>query len=162
VKPGRGFTALDVVQWTVKKMKGAAQEGKRFDEAWCCIDVEEQGKDRKIPEARKLAEQNGIKIAWSNPSFERWFLSHFERSCGFLKDCDALIAQLDKHWQPKFHLPYNKNDQEVYTRLRPFSEVAIENARWALEEHFLAKDIVDDGCNSATEVYRLVSHLLGA
>ncbi len=47
-----------------------------YDAVWCVCDVDQHP---KIREAIKLAEQKGVKMAISNPSFEFWLVLHFEK-----------------------------------------------------------------------------------
>lgn len=49
--------------------------GKAHDEYWCVFDRDEHP---KFDEAVRLAEQEGISLAVSNPCLELWFVLHFE------------------------------------------------------------------------------------
>jgi hypothetical protein len=160
IRRANGGSAFDVVYYAVKKMKETRQGRTPFDEVWCVLDVESQaGKaTRRIPEARALAEEHGIKLIWSNPSFERWYLSHFEKTMRPFRDCDALIDVLNKHWLKHFSRDYEKNDTGVYSALKPRIETALENAEFALKEHHNRGSKILDA-NSATQVHELVRHL---
>lgn len=52
-----------------------------IDEIWCVFDVDDH---LYLKEAKQQAEVNGVLVTISNPSFEIWFLLHFE-------DCSAYI-----------------------------------------------------------------------
>jgi len=107
---------------------------------------------------RKLRE-NEIEPCLSNPAFEVWLLSHFQKTTGSYSDCDALIRDLNRHWKAQICRDYEKADPGVFQRLKPFMDTAISNARWSREEYHSNRPILD--CNAATEVYRLVERLLG-
>ena len=143
---------------TVKLKERAERRGEEYDEIWCVLDVEEPEKLDQLKKALALAEENGISVCLSNPSFEIWFLAHFEKKAGAYNDCDAVIVQLDKHWQKSFHQAYSKNDTRIYNRLKPQRDEAVSNAEWVLEKHH--KETTSAKANSSTEVYRLVKKLI--
>lgn len=158
IVPGGGRSAESVVRIAVAKLKGASQRKQKFDSTWCVIDVEAQGEDKTIPAAARLASRHGIQIVWSNPCFERWLLSHFEKTAGHITDCANAIVKLNKHWKKHFRADYRKNDEQLYSRIARRTETAIENAKWAREVHHRSTSILK--ANSATEVYKLVEFLL--
>jgi len=49
--------------------------GDAYDEYWCVFDIDEHP---RVEEAIKLAADNGINVAVSNPCIELWFLLHFQ------------------------------------------------------------------------------------
>jgi hypothetical protein len=68
-------------------MKGEAEaaakrerdENLSFDEVWCVVDVDDH---KHLKEAVVTANDNGIKVAVSNPCFELWLVLHFRESPG--------------------------------------------------------------------------------
>ena len=68
VRKANGGSALNVVQFAVKKLTEAKQAGDSYDEKWCVLDVESQEgkKTRRINEAIKLAQSHDITLIWSN------------------------------------------------------------------------------------------------
>jgi len=160
---GKGGTALDAVQRAISIKEQAKGDGREFefDTVWCVLDVEQAGGNPQLAQARKLANENGIRAVLSNPAFEVWVLAHFERTAKSFIDCDKVIGHLQKHWRSAFGSEYEKNDRKIYHRLSGSTAEAVGNARWVREVHFRDRhDIVD--CNSVTDVYRLVEFLLGA
>ncbi|NIA16108.1 MAG: hypothetical protein GWP08_18765, partial [Nitrospiraceae bacterium] len=96
----------------------------------------------------------------SNPCFEVWFLAHFIKTHREFANADETVGELTKRWKKRFKQPYGKADAGNYERLRPLLDKAIKNARSVRESpHRKTKHIVD--CNSSTDVYELVSKLLG-
>ena len=147
----------------VDKITEAKQARTPFDEIYCVLDIESQEKKatRRIKEAIQLAKQKNITLIWSNPCFERWYLSHFERSMGAIRDCDALLVLLHKHWNKHWGRDYEKSDSDVYTFLRSKTDDAIENAAFALDNHRKnGKDVIN--ANSSTQVHELVTRMLGS
>jgi hypothetical protein len=54
------------------------------DECWCVFDVEWPQQHPNLATAIRLAEENGIRLAISNPCFELWLILHFEDQTAFL------------------------------------------------------------------------------
>ena len=157
VKEGPGGSPEAVVKEAIKQKRIATND---FDEVWCVLDVETPDKRDRLDDAVKLAGQNKIKPCLSNPSFEVWFLAHFEKRARAYQNCDKVIVQLNKHWQNHYQQDYQKGDDHLYRRLSPHTQKAIDNARWVRETHHQDKMNTADA-NSSTEVYRLVEKLLG-
>jgi RloB-like protein len=160
VQKGKGGSCLAVVQQAVAEREKAAARGEDFDEVWCVFDVERAEQREQVVGARKLADQHGIHLALSNPSFEVWELSHFVRTSRSFASCEAAAKELNKHWRREFGHDYQKNDEHLYMRLASRTGTAVDNARRVREHDWDAsRNIVD--CNSATDVYRLLERLLG-
>jgi hypothetical protein len=159
VRKGKGGSRIAIVQQAVVEREKAAARRKGFDEVWCVFDVEHPGRREQVIQARNLADQHGIQVALSNPAFECWLLAHFVRTKRSFADGDAVIAELNKHWRPEFGRNYEKNDDELYARLKDRVQTALDNARRVREQDWASSlDIVD--CNSATDIYQLVERLL--
>ncbi|MCK9876865.1 RloB family protein [Frankia sp. Ag45/Mut15] len=68
-----------------------------IDECWCVFDVEWPENHPNLIQAITLAQQHGIKVAVSNPSFELWLSLHFEDSTRFVstENAERRSKQLD-------------------------------------------------------------------
>jgi hypothetical protein len=160
VQKGKGGSRLMVVEQAVAEQEKAAARVEDYDEVWCVFDVEGAGHRRQMSEARTLADRHEIRLALSNPSFECRLLAHFLRTKRSFAGCDKVIGDLNKHWRHEFGRDYEKNDEQLYARLAGRTGTAVANARGVREQDWASSsDIVD--CNSATDVYLLVEHLLG-
>ena len=130
------------------------REMKRTDQVWCVIDIEGPADGRDIESAIVLARKNRINLALSNPSFEYWFLLHFE--C-----CDppyANAAELITHLRR--HMPnYDKAADTYQSYLRGKTRTALDNAQ-ALRTR--AVSLWDKYPNPSTHVDRLVTAILEA
>ena len=60
------------------------------DQLWCVFDCDDN-KDSELQAAISYSEKHGYKIAYSNPAFEYWYLLHFEKRNGYLKDSATII-----------------------------------------------------------------------
>ncbi len=162
VKKGKGGSRCQIVKFAIKRKKDSVTE---YDEIWCIMDVEQldtEAKRRDFENAVILARKSKIKLCLSNPAFEVWLLSHFSDKAKPFKDCDAVIRELNKkrYWGTVCTVDYDKSDRKIYARLRELTPTAIINAKKVREkDHPENTDIAE--CNSATEVYKIVSKLLG-
>ncbi|MFF3745919.1 RloB family protein [Streptomyces kronopolitis] len=65
-----------------------------------------------IPEARKLADEYGVSIAYSHPCFELWRLLHYQNyTSTFGRECSSANSRLRQ--QPGFAQTYGKNARTV-------------------------------------------------
>ncbi len=161
VKPGTGGCALDTMKRAVEEMESAKDSPVGpYDEVWCALDVEGSEHRESLDAARKQAGAKKIKVVLSNPCFECWFLAHFDKTSRMFADGGELARELDKHWQKKFNRKYDKTDANLYVSLKDHTQTAIHNACQVREQEFKNSSDTAD-CNSSTEVYRLVAHLLG-
>ena len=123
------------------------------DQLWCVFDVDNYWKDNKSAfiDAISLAEQNDIKLAWSNECFEVWFLCHFALLSTTLPRNDYHI-KLGEHFKKKGLGVYKKNMNKVFKILLTYQPEAIKNARKLLKKGMLGK-------NPSTSVVELVEVL---
>jgi hypothetical protein len=142
---GAGANTLSVVKESIKiRDKG------NFDEIWCVFD-RDSFPIKRIVEAFKLAKSEKINIAFSNESFELWYLLHFHY-------LDTAITRQDYCQRLAVLLggKYKKNDPTMYKRLISSQTQAIKNAKK------LYKDVNPNSLHSScpvTTVYQLVERL---
>jgi hypothetical protein len=154
VQKGKGGSCLAVVQQGIAELGKAAARGEDFDEVWCVFDVEQAGRREQVIQSQALAGRHGIRLALSNPSFEWWLLAHFARTKRSFADCDAVIAELNKHWRREFGREYEKNDEHLYARVAARTPTAVENARnvrqqdWPLPQSWIATPRPMSTCSS--------------
>ena len=101
--------------------------------------------------AIELAKQSGIHAAYSNQSFELWYLLHSQY-------CDASIRRAQYIGQLRNHLnrSYRKNDLIMYSLLQEKQPEAIRNAKKLLTSHATNSPAVND---ASTTVHLLVLEL---
>jgi hypothetical protein len=102
----RHGTPMTLVEAALAAMRTEQREerrnrGKAHDEYWCVFDRDEHP---QFDEAVKLARDNGIGVAMSNPCLELWFVWHFadqtayaerdevQRRAAALPDCDKSLT----------------------------------------------------------------------
>lgn len=120
-------------------------------EWWVVFDKDDHADFNK---AIELARTNGINVAYSNESFELWFILHFE----FLQSSlgrDKFEAKLTKLLGRK----YEKNSSDIYELIKDKEADAMRNAKKLEETHDSAKVISPGKRDPSTLVYKLVERL---
>lgn len=125
------------------------------DIIWCVFDRDDNT-NAMLSKAKQMAIKEGYQIAFSNPSFEVWFLLHFNNQTTPVENCEAVIKLLKK----KGRLEQYEKNKEVYEQLKPLQEAAIDRAKKrvaALQaEH---TEILSRESNPVTTVAELVEYL---
>jgi hypothetical protein len=149
-----------VVKGIGKNTVGLVQEAlilrqqENFDEVWCVFDRDQFPADA-FNRAISLAQQEGIRVAYSNEAFELWYLLHFHYH-------DTAISRFDYGDKLTVCLnrTYNKKDPhlDMYSLLHSRQSDAIRHAIRLLESygdhHNPARD------NPVTTVHQLVLSLI--
>lgn len=142
---GAGANTLSVIKEAIKR-----RDNGQFDEVWCVFD-RDSFPVKRVQSAFTLAHQENIKIAFSNESFELWYLLHYQyldTAITRANYCTKLAALLGGK--------YVKNDTSMYKRLLPFQAQAIKHAKK------LYAGVLPNSLHSAcpvTTVYKLVERL---
>ena len=143
----------------VKNAKGLLSHADYFpkdgDQLWCVFDRDDNT-NTQLKTAGEYADKNGYKIVYSNPSFEYWYLLHFVKHNGYLKDSNAVIEQLKK----KDRLEKYEKSTDVFDTLLPHQTEAIQRAKERVEQ--LEKDniiVLSSDSNPVTTVNELVEYL---
>ena len=125
------------------------------DIIWCVFDRDDNT-NAMLSKAKQTAIKEGYQIAFSNPSFEVWFLLHFNNQTTPVENCEAAIKLLKK----KGRLEQYEKNKEVYEQLKPLQEAAIDRAKKRVAvlqaEH---TEILSRESNPVTTVAELVEYL---
>lgn len=112
----------------VKKAKATMGSNPYYPEdgdiIWCVFDRDDNSDDSLL-RAKQAAKREGYQLAYSNPSFELWFLVHFIDQRAEVPDCQSLIKMLK---QPGRLEQYEKN-MDVFDTLKPMQEQAIKRMK---------------------------------
>ena len=125
------------------------------DMIWCVFDRDDNTNDM-LAKAKRQALKEGYQIAFSNPSFEIWFLLHFQDQTTPVENCEAAIKLLKK----KGRLEQYEKNRDIYEQLKPLQEMAVKRAK-KLAERLRTEniDILTRESNPATTVSELVEYL---
>ncbi len=121
-----------------------------------CVFDRDSNTNQHLTQASKLAKENNIRIAFSNPSFEYWILCHFEY---FITACESknLIDKLKQNLSP-----YEKNDPDIYNKTQSKITTAIINAKKVKNKH--EKEgikLISRESNPSTYVFELIEKIEG-
>lgn len=106
----------------VKEAERLAAE-KEYDEVWCVFD-RDSFPPQRVNSAIAKAEKQGFKVAFSNESFELWYVLHFcylDAELNRHQYCEKLSELLGSN--------YEKNSSQMYQRLIDLQPNAIKNAK---------------------------------
>jgi hypothetical protein len=116
-----------------------------YDEVWCVFDVDEHA---RVMQAQRLAAQEEVRIAVSNPCFELWLLLHFREQTGHL-DPRRTASLLQNHLRV-----YEKHVR--FVEFAPGYEPAVRRAESLDAQH---ARVGSQGGNPSTGVYRLTERI---
>jgi hypothetical protein len=122
IDPGSGVP-LTLVERAVDRKRSDDE----VDEVWCVFDVEAPQPHPHLDRALVLAQDNGIRLALSNPCFELWLILHFEERTAFMltKDAESRSRHLEgrsgKRLEPAAYMPHR--------------HIAVQRARSLTERH---------------------------
>jgi RloB-like protein len=120
---GTGRNTLDLVNYA------SSRSSEDFDEIWCVFDKDDFS-DEHFNNAVQKAEQEDIRVAYSNESFELWYVLHFNYHTTAHKRnqyCDRLTDLMSKK--------YAKNSLSIYDELLEKLPKAIKHAQKLFKEH---------------------------
>ncbi len=160
VHGGKG-SKTSLVDYALEQKELAENEGK---EIWCIFDYdikpdEHATQPEDFNSSIEKAQQHGLKVAWSNDSFELWFLLHFNHVDSNLHR-DVINDTLKGKWNlESFHneaktVLFCKGHYSRHLKMQP---TAIKNAK-KLHQQFGQRTDYANHC-SCTTVYLLVEEL---
>lgn len=145
-----------IVQDLINFIKSNEIEIEENDKVYAVFDTDiGQNKQQRIEEAKSLAEENGVEIITSTPTFELWFLLHFGFTTKVFVSNKALQDELAKK------IPNYSKSNNTYLAVKGLTEQAIENAK-RLEQYQLneGRALDSENCNPYTGVYKITEELI--
>ncbi len=151
---GEGRNTLSLVARAQELKKRGASGDHPFDQVWIVFD-RDSFEAADFDNAINKAAATKIRCAWSNESFELWYILHFEnRKTGMERTeyKDKLSQLLGE--------PYQKNARDVYQQLMRLGDQA-QAVKWAkqLHDNFRASKTPPSRSNPCTTVFQLVEEL---
>ncbi|WP_227394387.1 RloB family protein [Jeotgalibacillus aurantiacus] len=145
---GEGANTISLVKAAIQLKEQANPD---YSQVWCVFD-KDSFTNEQFNEACQMAEQNDIFLAYSNESFELWYVLHFEYS-------QSALTRYQYVEKLKSYLgDYKKNQKNIYELLNEhgnqkmafsYAEKLCENVKC---ESYARK-------NPSTTVHRLVAEL---
>lgn len=131
-----------------------------FDRYWLVFDKDDF---QDFNEAIREAKDAGFDVAWSNESFELWYLLHFKHQNTAISrdECiTALEAEIQKSQKSKQNFRYDKGASSMHSILAEYGnqEQAIKNAE-KLRNSYQDTDYNYSSHNPCTHVDRLIKEI---
>jgi hypothetical protein len=142
---GFGYNPSKLVE-EAKKLKAQGD----YNQVWCVFDRDDCPK-QDFNNAITKAEDAGFKVAYSNQSFELWYVLHFEFLNSALPRQDY-IRKLENSLKHK----YKKNSDSIYEEIEHLQATAIKNATNLLKQYNKPNPESD---NPSTTIHLLVEAL---
>lgn len=143
---GIGYNTDSLVKKAIQLKERAERQGTPYNQVWCVFDRDEFPL-KDFNNALLLAQNNKIKVAYSNECFELWYDLHFNYTQTAFHRKDY-IKRLGKF----LNCPYIKNMPGLYGKLKKQQSVAIRNAKKLLSH-------TQKYGNPSTTVHLLVEEL---
>ncbi len=126
------------------------------DETWVVFDRDKDIQNQKdrdsFNQALELAKNNHIEVAYSNDSFELWFLLHFKDVSSEM-DRNEIDAKLRKH------LPRYQHGNDVFDNINLYYPKAVERSKKLLEDA-TNNGLLPADANPSTKVHLLTEKLI--
>jgi len=147
---GIGANTLSLVKETIRYRDEAVRKRKPYNQVWCVFDRDEFPA-ANFKEAFRLANAQGVRVAYSNQCFELWYMLHF---C--FNDAALHRHAYGKKLTEFMGRKYLKNDEKMYNDLKDRQWTAMQNARKLLNRYSPCNSEGDD---PSTTVHLLVEIL---
>ena len=147
---GTGENTTALVKYTDRFVN---YSNKRYGQVWVVFDKDDYS-DEQFDKAIKTCDYN---VAWSNPNFELWLLSHFKKVNRYISK-DLVLQELSKEFERNRLGEYTKNDVNIFDKVTSEGKLytAIKNCEY-MEE--LNKDGQASQRNPMTKVYKIIDGL---
>lgn len=150
---GQGISTIGLVQKAIRIKEDERHKGNSYDQCWVVFDKDDFP-NNDFNTAITLAENNGIKVAYSNQAFELWFLLHYNLIQGAMHR-NQYASKLNEH----LDFAYSKErgiGTLMYQALLPKQNDAIRNAHTILQQW---NGVSPAQAESSTKVHLLVQEL---
>ncbi|MCM1985533.1 RloB family protein [Methanococcoides seepicolus] len=152
VKSSDDQDALSVIKYALDVLKHS-RDYVPGDLIFCVFDRDENS-SKELSQAKKLASAEDIQIIFSNPCFEFWILSHFER---YERPLDNKLL---KRKLVQFLGQYQKNDSQIYEKTKDRIDIAMKYSEEVVSLHESSGvDIISRDSNPSTLVHQLIEKI---
>lgn len=127
-----------------------------YDQVWCVFD-KDSFSNQQFNTACQMAQQYGFHLAYSNESFELWYVLHFGLMQAQLNR-QQCMKKLTADFQANFKRPYKKNAEDTYDLLLEKQNDALRNAK-ILARQYHGTNTQPAARFPVTYVYQLVEVL---
>ena len=157
---GTGHNTLTVIDDALKAKERSERVGRTIDEVWAVFD-RDSFPDQNFNNAILKGKDVGVFCAWTNESFELWYLLHFKFFQNGMSRADYK-GLIERELSQKLKQPYTyrKNSPDMFVLLKEHGNVE-QAIAWAkqLEAEFAGRTDYANH-NPCTMVYVLIEKLL--
>lgn len=152
---GNDTDPVHMIKSLITYMKREEINSKIGDKIYCVFDADfDVNKQKDIDMAKKIANENGIELIISNPSFELWYRLHFSYTKKEYNSNKELIEDL------KGFIPEYEKNVNIYEKIKDKEKDAIENSKKLENEQLQdGKDLINIHCNPYTSVYKIIEYM---
>lgn len=125
------------------------------DKIYLLLDTDiNENKQEQIDKAKKICKKNGIELITSTPTFEYWYILHFENTTKKFTSS----KQVKSYLKTKIH-NYSES-MNIYPLIKEKTNEAIKNAE-NIEKYYTnnGQEIDSEGANPHTSAYKIVEQL---
>ena len=129
----------------------------QYVEPWIVFDRDQVP---KFDEIIQLAQNSGIRVAWSNPCIEIWFSAYFNAMPNYQSSVEC-CSGFDETYRKRTGHKYKKSDEQIYNKLCKYGDetVAIQLAESKVKAQIKDKKLKPSEMCPATTTYGLVSEI---
>lgn len=142
-----GIQPANIVKYAQKRNRHEERTGSPYDYVWCVFDKDEHS---NLSEAFLKLKKLNFKVAFSNPSFELWYLLHFS-------DHTASIHRDEVLRKLKTKIPGYTKSMDVFPIIINDQKQAVKRAKKLIEYH--RQNGEPENKNPSTDVFKLVEQL---
>lgn len=156
ISPGNDTDPLNIYENLKKYMTENDINSKNGDKIFCVFDSDVNDKKQlQIDEVILKSSNDGIDVIMSVPSFEIWYLLHYNYTTHQFLTNKELITYLEKNIGK-----YNKNIN-IYNNIFIKTEEAIKNSKKLKKYHNLEdNDIINNiKYNPSTDIYKIIEYI---
>ena len=155
-KTMRGGNAITVVEDSLRWIRYYKAD-KKYDQLWVVFDKDEST-DEEFNQAIRKAEENSLRVAYSNVSFELWILMHFEQVNSEIsrKEYESLIKKHISWYRTRGK--GRQQGEKLFDHIAGLTNVAIKNAKERFSKTGDHRNPA--GEVSSTTIFRLVEILV--
>ena len=121
--PHCGADASAVIVFARKKAPDLREDGDRI---FVLLDTDTNPNQDSI---RRVADSNGVQVAFSSPCYEVWTLSHLEDTGEFFQHCDAVLGRVKSRWRELVGREFGAKAQADYAKIVALRDEAVARGR---------------------------------
>lgn len=152
---GHHTDPLGMVKDLINYMKKEDIKAEYGDKIYLLIDTDvNQNKQKQIDEVKIKCIKNGIELITSTPTFEYWYILHYQYTTKNYRDSKQVKTEL------KSLIPNYSESLDIYSIIKDKTDIAIKNSKKVEKYQSSSGNSIDsDNANPHSSVYRVVEEL---